>query len=76
MQTPPLRGVNIAVNVQPRNVSSIAKTPTFGPGLQADVHKSPKEASGHEQVGVTPQIKMEIVPVTSSIPPPDWSQVR
>lgn len=67
MQTQPLRGVNIAVNVQSRNVSSIAKTQTFGPGLQADVHKSPAEASGPEQVGVTPQIKMEIFHVTSSI---------
>lgn len=39
MQTQPLRWVNIAVNVQPRNVSSIAKTQTLGPGLQAGVEE-------------------------------------
>lgn len=43
MQTQPLRGVNIAVNVQPRNVSSIAKTQTLGPELQAHVDKSPQK---------------------------------
>lgn len=43
MQTQPLRWVNIAVNVQRRNVSSIAKTPTLGLELQADGDKSPQE---------------------------------
>lgn len=45
MQTQPLRRVNIAVNVQPRNVSSIAKTQPLRPELQADVAERTAEAS-------------------------------
>lgn len=80
MQTQPLRGVNIAVNVQPRNVSSIAKTQPLSPELQADVAKSSQKRPDPSRSQLRSEkwlfVSLYLFNPTPRLPTPLWSQSR